>query len=208
MAYPKLAVFPDGTTMEVDDAEEAADARARGANIRSMSSADGKGTGTRRKRSRRQAEPDDDWAPDQSIRRRVAGLDEPPRSRRGRGRGQREYSPPENPDAPISFGQATLIGAAGGGFAAICPQVEAMRQEEGVKVSWKQFFDVVAPGMTAGVAHEILNALSSEGLIVGRFPKSRTPEDRRKAARAREIIASFGLTCPVTFDNPSRRRRL
>lgn len=192
MAYPKLAVFPDGTTMEVDDAEEAADARARGANIRSMSSADGKGTGTRRKRSRRQAEPDD----------------EPPRSRRGRGRGRGEYSPPENPDAPISFGQATLIGAAGGGFAAICPQVEAMRQEEGVKVSWKQFFDVVAPGMTAGVAHEILNALSSEGLIVGRFPKSRTPEDRRKAARAREIIASFGLTCPVTFDNPSRRRRL
>jgi hypothetical protein len=82
-----------------------------------------------------------------------------------------------------------------------------MRKEEGRNPSYQDFFSVVAPEMNADVAYDLLEALGKEDLIVGLYV-SKTPEGRRKAARAREIIASFGLTCPVTFENPSRRRRL
>lgn len=183
MAYPKLAVFPDGTTMEVDDAEEAADARARGANIRSMASAGRAAPATPARRA--------------TPTRTVPARGTPQRARGGRGR--RGPVDPDKMKGPMTYNQADKLKNKMGGINALCPGVSAAAQRVGAKLSAFDFLRAFVPALSGSggkaLASRIITTMESKEFGLDQY---RYAVDSEEAQLAQEIFFEMtGATCPT-----------
>lgn len=115
-------------------------------------------------------------------------------SRKPRRAKSAEYSGPRQPDGPVSYRQARLIGASIGGLESYCPAALWAQKEAGEKVSHQMALTQM--GLTAGGAHAVLDELTKRGLrTMGKV----SPENAQKARRILEEVG--GVTCPM----PSRK---